>query len=329
MALVLERLSLRLRATPTSTASRCAAAGPGRSAASPTTPRPPRRAPASRRASSRAPSRDRLGALPRATGPARAADVRDRHRAARPLVVGGADLARGGAGRAARWPASGRSPSARALAEHEPERAAARSLDAGARARTCAPGTRRRSPTSPGRARRLELRVLREIASGRLRGAGADARRARAARRAGERLGVPRLRPAGRRLPLRAPARPLPGAVRGHRLRRVGGADDAQPRARPRPRRRCSNLEPPQPLTVSRVLDPLLGVPAADRGRAGPPRPQALRGARRARDRGPRADPRRRGVPAERGRRRASTSTACSSRPARATSASSSPGSSG
>ena len=38
----------------------------------------------------------RLGALPRASGPPRPAHVRDRHRAARPLVVGGPDLARGG-----------------------------------------------------------------------------------------------------------------------------------------------------------------------------------------------------------------------------------------
>ena len=47
-------------------------------------------------------------------------------------------------------PGSACSPSREALAEHEPGRAAACAPRPGVRTRTCAPGTRRRSPTSPG-----------------------------------------------------------------------------------------------------------------------------------------------------------------------------------
>ena len=70
-----------------------------------------------------------------------------------------------------------------------------------------------------------------------------------AARGAGERLGVPRLRPPDRRLPLSAPARPLAGAVRGHRMRRVGRIDDAQPRAGPLPGATARTLSLRNPFT--------------------------------------------------------------------------------
>ena len=50
-----------------------------------------------------------------------------------------------------------------ALAEHEPVERGRWPPPPGARRRTCAPGTRRPSPTSPGAARRLELRLLRAL----------------------------------------------------------------------------------------------------------------------------------------------------------------------
>ena len=83
--------------SPTSIASRCAAPGRGRSAAAPTTRTRPRRVRASSGASSRPRQPRRLrGVRGRARSPG-AARVRDRHRAARALVVGGARVARRGA----------------------------------------------------------------------------------------------------------------------------------------------------------------------------------------------------------------------------------------
>ena len=190
---------------------------------------PGRRVPRRRR---RPPARLRRRA--RAPRPAR---LRDRHRAARPLVVGGADLA------ARRCSAGAEAAGVRlltvpqALAEHEPERAAARRLELGRGQGPRAPGTRRRSPTSPGRARRLELRLLRALAGGPPR-----RRRARAPRAScwppGQRLGLPRRPRPGGRLRLPARHRPRRGAARGHRLPR--GRRPAHALARPGPEPRSA-----------------------------------------------------------------------------------------
>ena len=66
------------------------------------------------------------------------------------------------------------------------------------------------------------------------------------------------------------------GPARGHRLRRGGRRTRAQPRPRPQSGAAARAL-----VNESRP-DPLLGVPAADRGWPGPPRAQALRGPGRA-----------------------------------------------
>ena len=88
---------------------------------------------------------------------------------------------------------------------------------AGVRARTCAPGTRRRSPTSPGRRGGSSCGCCVRSRGG-LAGPRPGAGGARAARRPGERLGVPRPPPPGGRLPLPARHRPRSGPARGHRL---------------------------------------------------------------------------------------------------------------
>ena len=108
--------------TPSSPASRCAGCGSGGSAAAPTTRRRPRRR--ARRQAARVPRRGRRAACASCAArarPARAARLRDRHRAARPLVVGGARLARRGARAAPRRPGCACSRCPQALAEHEPE----------------------------------------------------------------------------------------------------------------------------------------------------------------------------------------------------------------
>ncbi len=84
--------------TPSSPANRCAACGSGRSAAAATTRPPARRRRAARRASSSPPPPRACASSPIARPP-RPARLRDRHRAARPLVVGGRDLAARGARR--------------------------------------------------------------------------------------------------------------------------------------------------------------------------------------------------------------------------------------
>ena len=139
-------------------------------------------------------------------------DVRDRHRAARALVVGGARA----------WLAEviRLAPSRRREDAH-PARGASRSASprsarfgrrAGARARTFAPGTRRPVADLAWAARRLELRTVGALAADGLPAAGPRAGRARAARAPGERLGVPRRPPAGRRLPVPASNGPRPRA---------------------------------------------------------------------------------------------------------------------
>ena len=103
---------------------------------------------------------------------------------------------RSSSGRPARGPRWSRSP--RRWSEHEPERPGRWSARAGARARTCAPGIRPGRRPGLGRA---AARAAGARASSRRRGSPepvADARRARAARGAGQRLGLPRRR-AGRR----------------------------------------------------------------------------------------------------------------------------------
>ena len=111
------------------------------------------------------------------------------------------------------------------------------------------------------------------------------------------------------------------GARRGAAARLWGAARPPKPRAGRSPRPASPSCEPSHP-------DPVLGVPAADRGRPGSPRAQALRAARGAGRRGPRPHARRRVAWPPRRRSRASASTASASRGARATWASSSPGSS-
>ncbi len=100
MALVARRLSLRsrLRRLPPRVAARRPAVDDRRRALRPGDRRPVARAPGPR-----VPRRGRRAAraLRGGAGPARAAHLRDRHRAARPLVVGGTAVARRGA-RAAR-----------------------------------------------------------------------------------------------------------------------------------------------------------------------------------------------------------------------------------
>ena len=256
--------------------------------------------------------------------PPRPDRLRDRHRAARPLVVGGRALARGGrrrrAGRggaaghrgARRWPSTSRS-SGRLAASTWGEGKDLRTWDSPAVADLA------------WAARRLELRLLRAPVRRPARSR-REPGRPRAARRAGERLGLPRRPRRGRRLRLPARHRPRGSGARGHRItgqRHRPAHALAGPGPEPRsPDWRPSPADDPRP-------DPLLGVPAADRGRPGPPRAQALRGAGRSGRRGPRADPRRRGVAGRGAQRRGRRSTASASRSGPPTSASSSPGSSG
>ena len=139
----------RIPATPTSTASRCAAAGPGRSAASPTTPPPAAdRAPASRGGSSPPPSPRGCGAYREATG-------------RRGLLTFAIDTELLGhwwwegpawlEAALAALPAAGVRPLTLADAPASTSRKRGRSRRRpGVRARTCGPGTRRRSRISPG-----------------------------------------------------------------------------------------------------------------------------------------------------------------------------------
>ena len=280
---------------------------------------------AARRQAARVPRRRRRAParLRRRARPPRAARLRDRHRAARPLVVGGADLARGGARRrrGGRGAAAHRAAGAgRARAG----RAAARRLDLGRGQGPADLGLAARSPTSPGprggsscaccgRSRPAcrgdaAARAARELLAVQAsdwafldeRGQAGDYAFQRATEHAEAALEA--IDSPAQHRPAYALARP------GPEPRSPDGAlaqtDDARP-------------------------DPLLGVPAADRGRPRPPRAQALRGAGRARRRGPRADPRRRGVAGRGAQRRRRHPPHPRAEAARPTWASSSPGSSG
>ena len=142
--------------------------------------------------------------------PPRPARLRDRHRAARPLVVGGPGLAARRCWPAPRRRGCGCSPCRRRWPSTSRSSAPAAPPRPGARARTSAPGTRPPVADLAWGARRLELRLLRALSGG-LRGDAARARRPRAARRAGERLGLPRPARPGRRLRLPAGDRSRPG----------------------------------------------------------------------------------------------------------------------
>ena len=160
--LVAGRLSLRPRPTPSSTASRCAAMRLWCDRRRPLRPRRPRRrGRASRRASSLAAVAERLRGFARGARAARPARLRDRHRAARPLVVGGPawlaavlDGAAGGRGPAACTVARGARPSTR------PSERPLRALELG---RGQGPATWDSPPVADlaWGARRLELRLLR------------------------------------------------------------------------------------------------------------------------------------------------------------------------
>ena len=217
----LRRLSVRSRATPTSTASRCAGTRPWSIGGGPVRPR----AAAAERAREQAARVRRRGR--------RAARALSRPSAARPgLVVFAIDTELlghwwwEGPAWLERGPAP--TPASTGCALRDPRRGArapraggaARCGDRpGARARTCAPGTRPRSPTSPGPRGGSSCACCAALGAGLDAGRG-RARRARAARGAGERLGVPRPPPAGGRLPVPARHGPRAGAARGHTLRR-------------------------------------------------------------------------------------------------------------
>ena len=293
LALGARRLSLRPRATPSSPANRCAGCGSGGSAAAPTTR--PRRRPrrSARRASSSPRSRPACASSPR---PAAAAACSSSRSTPSCSATGGR---RGRSGCARCW------------------RAAAA---AGVRLLTVPRGARRaRARAAPagrlelGRGQGLPHLGLAAGRRPRLGGAAAGAAAAAGALAAGCRRPAASAPPAScspprpatgpsstsaaRRAttPTSAPPITREALLRGHRLpiRHRSAHAFARPGSEPRPAPGAlstASHDDPRP-------DPLLGVPAADRGRPGPPRPQALRGAGRARRRGPRADPRRRGVP--------------------------------
>ena len=151
--------------------------------------------------------------------------LRARHRAARPLVVRGAGVARGGRRGGARRRASALATLPEALERHDARPSGRWSTSTWGDAQGPArPGTRRRSRDSSGRAAEAELRarvgaVAHGPAAGGRAGRGGRARRARAARAPVERLGVHGHARARRRLSraaraghcggLRAGARPL------------------------------------------------------------------------------------------------------------------------
>ena len=312
MALVARRLSLRprLRGLPSQVAARRAALGDRRR---PYDPERRRRGQPSRRRSSPPRSPPGSSASPPRPG-GRAGRVRDRHRAARPLVVGGS-----------RWlaqvlrsaPAHGVELVTLARRARATARAARAARSSWGEGKDLARGTRPRSPTSPGR-RAARAALLRALGAGLARPRAASVPRASCSRC--RRATGPFSTAAARRATTRSRATGHAGAM----LEAIDsgaatGPADAQPRARPEPHAPARDLEPSP--------DPLLGVPAADRGRARAPRPQALRepgpGGTEVHvlTRGSEESPRRRSSAG-------STSTASASPAARPTSASSSPGSS-
>src|SRR5581483_7508090 len=180
----------------------------------------------------RAPARP-ARALPgraRPRGPGRG---RVRHRASRPLVVGGAGVARGGApaGLGRRDRARDARRGARSLRAGAPG-AAALHLGRGARAAHLGRPRRRRprlGGAAPGAAPAARPRPGHAGAGGGAGGAGAP-------RRAVQRLGVPRRAGRRGRLPFRAGHGPRPRPPRRHTLPRPSGPEPAQPGARPQPR---------------------------------------------------------------------------------------------
>ena len=182
--------------------------------------------------------------------------------------------------------------------------------------------------TGSGRAR---LRARRRVAGGRGRRGSAGDPRPRCSAppascsppsRATGRSGLPRDR---RRVPVRA--LPGPPGRRGRGARRSADSAsvpepsvrdlapglDLGPLLRPRCRAGADTARSPRPGR-RRCASCSLGVPAADRGRAGPARAQAGRGPGGRGRRGRRADPRPRGVAARGGGRRRGACTACASR---------------
>ena len=206
-------------------------------------------------------ARDFVERAARAGRRGRAALLRARHRAARPLVVRGAGLAGGGA-RGGAAPGAGAGHGQRGHRARRARSGRSSRPRPGAPARTCPPGTRLR--VGQHRVRRAPLGAAHRRGHRRPRGAarGAGARRPRAARRAGERLGVHGHARAGRRLPARAPrgatapgsdAAPWPALTD---LRRRAAALRPQPRPRSRPGR--ADLALMRALILSWEYPPLI-----------------------------------------------------------------------
>ena len=135
------------------------------------------------------------------------------------MVVRRARLARGGAAARAASAASACVTLPEALERHEPEERAAARVELGRGQGPSHLGLAARSPTSPGRRGGSSCGCCARSGGGGSAPAAARARRARAARGPGERLGVPRPAPPGGRLPVPALDRPRAGAARGHTLR--------------------------------------------------------------------------------------------------------------
>ena len=132
-------------------------------------------------------------------------------------------------------------------------RAAAGAPRPGARARTCGPGTRPRSPTSPGARGGWSCGCCGRSRGG-LRGRRRAAGRARAARRPGQRLGLPRPARPGGRLRLPARHRSRRGDAGGHRLRRRHRSAYAFPRPGPEPRAPAGALDSADRMTRVLIL---------------------------------------------------------------------------
>ena len=275
--------------TSSTTGSRRTGCGSGRSPARPTT----RPRPRSGRPSTRPPSSPPCATASSATAPRRAAaaccvfaidtELLGHWWAEGPLwlreVIKGAEL---DGVRLLTLP--------QALARARAGGAARQGGRAGARGRASRPGTRPRSPTSSGRPAAASCACCGRWRRRSVEGAAAErAARELLALQSSDWAFMDHRGQAGDYPYPRATAHAR-GPARGHRLR---------PSSRPA---RAQSRPGPQSGAAARALDesnpdPLLGVPAADRGWPRPARPQAVRGAGRARRRGPRAHPRRRGVP--------------------------------
>ncbi len=327
------------RCTRTSTTSRCGAAARGRSAALPTSPSGRPNAPASRLGSS--PPRPPCGCASTGNAPAAPACSPSRStpscsatgggrvrsgsaetlaqlpaHGVRPLTISEAvaehpperrparrcELGRGQGPAHLGWPSCRRPARRRAPARAAPAARArggtARPGGGAGRARAArVAGERLGLPRLSGPGRRLPLRAGPRPQRGVL-------HRPRSCRPGGRR-GAPRPRSRPRaREPVRAltprPRGPGPGSLRRSS---PGRLSDSLRHARAAPPAGAARPSPACRVSIDDAsrTDPLLGIPAADRGRPGAPRAQALRGARRARDRGPRPHPRRRRVAARGG----------------------------